>query len=69
MLRDCLISWSRDDLPQFLLLRIGKFLNFKMVVNNSETLLSKCAQFRGEEQFIDARLKVGVGMLGFYECR
>ncbi|XP_027044847.1 kelch-like protein 3 [Pocillopora damicornis] len=30
-----------------------------MVVNNSETLLYKCAQFRDEEQFIDVRLKVG----------
>ena len=30
-----------------------------MVINNSEILLSKCAQFREEEQFIDVRLKVG----------
>ena len=29
-----------------------------MVINNSEILLSKCAQFRDEEQFIDVRLKV-----------
>ncbi|XP_022803373.1 kelch-like protein 26 [Stylophora pistillata] len=30
-----------------------------MVVNNSEILLSKCAQFRDEEQFTDVPLKVG----------
>ena len=29
-----------------------------MVINNSGMLLSKCAQFREEEQFIDVRLKV-----------
>ena len=45
--------------PSFCSSGIGKFLNFKMVVNNSETLLYKCAQFRDEEQFIDVRLKVG----------
>ena len=45
--------------PSFCSSGIGKFLHFKMVVNNSEILLSKCAQFRDEEQFIDVRLKVG----------
>ena len=44
--------------PSFCSSGIGKFLHFKMVVNNSEILLSKCAQFRDEEQFIDVRLKV-----------
>ena len=45
--------------PSFCSSGISKFLHFKMVVNNSEILLSKCAQFRDEEQFIDVRLKVG----------
>ena len=31
----------------------------KMVVNNCEMLLSKCAQFKEEGQFIDVHLKVG----------
>ena len=44
--------------PSFCSSGISKFLHFKMVVNNSEILLSKCAQFRDEEQFIDVRLKV-----------
>ena len=31
----------------------------KMVVNDCEILLSNCAQFKEEGQFIDVRLKVG----------
>ena len=50
--------------PSFCSSGIGKFLNFKMVVNSSETLLYKCAQFRDEEQFIDVRLKVGEDIFG-----
>ena len=55
--------------PSFCSSGIGKFLNFKMVVNNSETLLYKCAQFRDEEQFIDVRLKVGEDIFAAHRRR
>ena len=42
-----------------LILKYSKIISFSKMVAHADILLSKCAQFRNESQFIDVRLKVG----------